>query len=176
MVRNTALLIAALLIPAMTTAQLDRSKAPTPGPAPQVRVGQHTSFVLANGMRVIVVENHKLPTISVQMRFDIEPFLQSPAVGYTDLVGELLTSGTRRKTKAQIDEEVDAMGAQLSATADGLFASGLKKNFTPLMNLVYDVISSANFPPAEFEKAKTRMLSAMQSRKDDPDGIADQGR
>ncbi|MEO8069527.1 MAG: pitrilysin family protein [Flavobacteriales bacterium] len=163
-----------LLMPVITTAQIDRSKAPEPGPAPQVRVGEHTSFVLDNGMRVIVVENHKLPTISVQMRFDIEPFLQGEAVGYTDLVGELLTSGTRRSTKAQIDERVDALGAQLSATADGLFASGLKKNFSPLMDLVYEVVSSASFPADEFDKAKTRMLSAMQSRKDDPDGIADQ--
>ena len=174
MVRTLPILAAALLMPAMTTAQIDRSKAPQPGPAPKVSVGQHTSFVLGNGMRVIVVENHKLPTISVQMRFDIEPFLQGDAVGYTDLVGELLTSGTRRNTKAQIDEQVDALGAQLNATSDGLFASGLKKNFTPLMNLVYEVVSSASFPGDEFAKAKTRMLSAMQSRKDDPDGIADQ--
>ena len=72
-------------------------------------------------MRVIVVENHKLPTISVQMRFDIEPFLQSPAVGYTDLVGELLTSGTRRKTKAQIDEEVDAITDQDQGEEEGIF-------------------------------------------------------
>ncbi|MFZ1686943.1 MAG: insulinase family protein [Flavobacteriales bacterium] len=158
----------------MTTAQIDRSKAPKPGPAPQVRVGDHTSFVLGNGMRVIVVENHKLPTLSIQVRFDILPFTQENGIGYTDLVGELLTCGTKGSTKAQIDEHVDALGAQLNATSDGLFASGLKKSFEPLTELVFEVVTGASFPEDEFEKAKTRMLSAMQSRKDDPDGIADQ--
>lgn len=173
MARFFAFLAAAVLLPTMTTAQIDRSKAPKPGPAPKVQVGKHSTFMLDNGMRVIVVENHKLPTINVQVKFDMEPFLQGASTGYQDLVGELLTSGTRRHTKAQLDEEVDAMGATLSGSADGVYASGLKKHFTPLMNLVYEVVSSASFPVDEFEKAKTRMLSGIQSRKDDPDAIAD---
>lgn len=163
----------ALLIPALMNAQVDRSKAPAPGPAPAVNVGGHETFLLPNGMRVIVVENHKLPLVGVQVRFDIEPVLQGDKAGYQDLMGELLASGTVRRTKKRIDEQVDALGASLSTSNDGLYASSLKKNFPKLMELVQEVVMFATFPDDEFQKARTRMQSAVRTRVDDPDQIAD---
>ena len=170
-----ALLIAgALLQPAMTHAQIDRSKAPEPGPAPEVTLGRHSSMKLPNGMRLIVVEDHDRPLISVQVKFDVDPFLQGDLAGYTDLAGDLLGAGTRRRTKAQIDEEVDQLGARFFTSSDGLYGSALKKRFPKLMELVYEVTTSASFPPDEFEKAKNRALSGLKQREDDPDAIADQ--
>jgi predicted Zn-dependent peptidase len=166
-------LASTLLIPAMTTAQVDRTKAPAPGPAPEVHLGGHKSFMLDNGMRVIIVENHKIPIVSAQLRFDIPPVMQGDKAGYQELVGELLTSGTARHTKAELDEMVDSLGARLSGANDGLYASSLKKNFPALMNIVYEVASSAMFPGDEFDKAKTRMLSQISARAEDPDQIAD---
>ena len=106
-------LAGALLIPAFMNAQVDRTKAPQPGPAPKVNLGAHTTFTLANGMRVIVVENHKLPTVGIQVKFDIEPIVQGDLAGYQDLMGELLASGTQRRTKQKIDEHVDALGGRV---------------------------------------------------------------
>lgn len=170
-----------LLAPALMIAQLDRSRPPVPGPAPEVHLGDHASFTLDNGMRVIVVENHKLPMVSVQLRFDIPPVLQGDRTGYIDMVGELLTTGTageigprtRTRTKAQIDEEVDRLGASLSATNDGLYASCLKKNLNALLVLFEDVAQHPSFPPAEFEKVKTRFASSIMQRQDDADAIAE---
>ncbi len=170
--RSTLLLAAALLFPAFMTAQTDRSKAPAPGPAPRVQLAPHTSFTLANGMRVILVEDHKLPLVSVQVKFDIPPVLQGDIAGYQDLVGELLTAGTNRHSKEAIDELVDGMGAQLVGSGDGLYATALKRNFTPLMDLVQEVITSAIYPAEEVEKARTQALSGIQSRASDPDQIA----
>lgn len=171
---NALLPGACLLMPAMLTAQIDRSKAPVAGPAPTTAIGDHVTFQLDNGMRVIVVENHKLPMVSVQLRFDIEPFLQGELAGYTDLAGELLASGTPRHTKQQIDETVDGLGASLHTSSDGLYASCLTKHFDKLFPLIFEITTSAIFPPQEFEKAKKRMLSSIKSRQDDPDAIAEQ--
>lgn len=169
----TLTLAATLLIPASMIAQVDRTKAPLPGPAPEVHLGEHKSLTLENGMRVIIVENHKIPIVSAQVKFDIPPILQGDVAGYQDLVGELLTSGTPRHTKEQIDELVDGLGARLNGSNDGLYASSLKKNFPQVMDLLYEVVASANFPSEEFEKAKTRAMSQVQARADDPDQIAD---
>lgn len=166
-------LAATLLMPPDMIAQVNRKKAPAPGPAPEVRLGEHHSLTLDNGLRVIIVENHKIPMVSAQLKFDIPPILQGKSTGYQDLVGELLTSGTARHTKEQIDELVDGLGAKLNGTNDGLYASSLKKNFTQVMDLLYEVVSSANFPREEFEKARTRLLSQVQARTDDPDQIAE---
>lgn len=166
-------LAVSLLIPALMTAQVDRTKAPQPGPPPTVQLGAYKKFTLANGMHVIVVENHKLPMVSVQLRFDVPPIMQGDITGYQDLVGELLTSGTTTRTKEQLDEQVDQLGAQLGGGTDGMFASCLKKNFPQLMELVQDVVQNATYPQDEFEKAKTRALSGIKTRADDPDQIGD---
>ncbi len=165
-------LVATLSFPALMDAQIDRSHAPLPGPAPAVRVADAKHSSLPNGIHLIVVENHKLPVVSVQLRFDHPPVMQGDKAGYQDLIGELLTSGTVRRSKEQIDETVDRLGAQLSGAQDGLFASSLKKNFKELMRLVYEVTTAPSFLPAEFEKAKTRAMSGLKSRADDPDQIA----
>jgi predicted Zn-dependent peptidase len=65
------------------------------------------------------------------------------------------------------------LGAQLNGSSDGVFASSLKKNFPELMHLVYEVIAAPGFPPAEFEKVRTRLVSGIKSRADDPDQISD---
>lgn len=172
-VLHTLALAATLLIPALMTAQVDRSKAPKPGPAPAVHLGEHQTFTLPNGMRVIIVENHKVPVVSAQVRFDIPPVMQGDITGYKDLVGEMLTCGTARLTKEQFDEQVDGLGAQVNGSSNGVYATSLKKNFREVMDLVYQVVTSATFPADEFEKAKTRLASEVQARADNPDQIAD---
>ncbi|MCB0764420.1 MAG: insulinase family protein, partial [Flavobacteriales bacterium] len=155
------------------TAQLDRSTPPPPGPAPIVDLGAHSKFTLPNGLQVIVVENHKLPMVSVQVRFDIPPIAQDEKAGYIDMVSELLTAGAGGRTKAELDDEVDRLGASLHASSTGLYASGLKRNLGPLLDVVRDVIQEPVFPEAEFEKSRTRFRAAVQQRQDDPDSIAE---
>ena len=163
----------ALLIPTFMLAQIDRTKAPAPGAPPQVRVADSKNSTLPNGMRVIVVENHKLPMVSVQVRFDHPPILQGGIAGYQDLVGELLTAGTAHRPKQELDEAVDRLGAQLNGASDGLFATCLKKNFPELMGLVSEVVTTPAFNAEEFEKARTRYASGLKMRPEDPDQIAE---
>jgi predicted Zn-dependent peptidase len=168
-----AALAALLIIPSMSNAQIDRSKPPAPGPAPDVRVGRAHTTTLENGLKVIVVENTKLPAVSVQFRFDHAPVMQGDLAGYQDIFGDVLIAGTARRSKRQVDDMVDKLGAQLSASAEGVYASVLKRNLGDLMFLLYEVVTAPAFPLTEFEKVKTRALSALKSREDDPDQIAD---
>ncbi|MBV6404738.1 MAG: hypothetical protein GFGODING_01496 [Flavobacteriales bacterium] len=167
------LFLAALIHAVPMNAQVDRSKPPRPAPPPTVNVGQHTTFLLANGMRVILVEDHRQPMVNMQVRFDIEPVMQGDKAGYLDLLGEMLAAGTASLDKEALDRRVDQLGGSLSTTSDGVYASCLKKNHDALLELVQAVVTTPTFPDAEFEKARKRMLSGLQSRKDDPDAIAD---
>ncbi|HPF91171.1 MAG TPA: insulinase family protein [Flavobacteriales bacterium] len=170
---HAAILGGALLLPALMTAQLDRSHPPLSGPAPDVHIGHHSIAELPNGMHLIVVEDHKLPLVSVQVRFDITPVHQAEKAGYVDLFGELLTAGAGKRSKAEIDRSVDAIGATLYTSGDGLFASALKKNLEPMMAVVEDVITKPTFPDEEVKSALVRARSAVQQRQEDPDGIAE---
>jgi len=172
--RRAASLALFMLQLSMTHAQIDRSKAPSPGPAPRVNLGQHKTFLLPNGMRVIVVENHKLPIVGLQVKFDIDPFLEGERTGLSELAGELLATGTASHDKEWIDEHVDMLGATLSTTKDGLFASSLARNFPAVLELAEEMLLQPSFPEQEFEKARKRTLSALKSREDDPDAISEQ--
>lgn len=164
---------ALLLFPALMNAQIDRTKPPAPAPAPTVQLGEHKSFELPNGLRVIVVENHKLPLVSVQARFDIAPMAQGDRAGFIDLMGELLEAGTRTRSKVQIDEQVDRIGATLSTSREGVYGSALKKHLPELMDLFADVVTEPSFPEEEVQKARKRSLSSVQQRKEDPAAIAE---
>jgi predicted Zn-dependent peptidase len=172
MMRTLVLTSVAIIISITTFAQIDRSKAPKAGPAPKVELKKAETFQLDNGLNVIVVENHKLPKVDIQLKFDIPLILQGERAGYIDLAGNLLGSGTRRFSKQDIDEKVDGAGARLWTSKDGLYISSLKKNFDEMMDLVYAIAVSATFPPEEFEKERKRMESGVQQRQDDPDAIA----
>lgn len=163
----------ALLLPALMTAQIDRSHPPKAAPAPKVRIGQHTISELPNGLKLIVVEDHKLPLVSLQVRFDIPPIHQGEKAGYIELFGELLATGAGKRSKAEIDRTVDEIGATLYTSSDGLFASVLKKNLDPLLDVVEDVVIRPTFPEEEVKSALLRAHSAVQQRREDPEGIAD---
>ncbi len=162
-----------LLAPVHMNAQIDRSRPPAPGPAPTVNLGKHTSTILPNGIHVIVVEDHKLPLVSVQLRFDVPPVYQGDKMGYVDMVGELLPTGTPTRKKSDIDHMVDSLGASFFASNDGVYAGALKKNLEPLLELMADVAQHPSFPSDELEKARVRFRSSVQQRHEDPEGIAE---
>ena len=51
-------------------AQVDRSVQPQPGPAPQINFGTPNEHQFKNGLTLMVVENHKLPQVSVSLIID----------------------------------------------------------------------------------------------------------
>ena len=58
-----------------------RSMAPSPGPARPIEIGKSNQFTLANGLKVIVVENHKLPQISYQLTIDRDEMMEKEKSG-----------------------------------------------------------------------------------------------
>ena len=149
-----------------------RSKAPVAGPARPIKIGTSTQFTLANGLKVIVVENHKIPQISYRLTIDKDQMLEKEKSGLYAIAGSLLATGTTSKSKSDIDEAVDYIGANLSTDPDGGFASSLTKHTDKILSLFSDVILKPSFPEAEFEKLKTQTLSGLQSEKDDPAAIS----
>ena len=76
-----------------------RSNPPAPGPAPKIQIGKYTTHELDNGLKVIVVENHKLPRVSFQLSLDNDPILEKESAGYISIAGDLLSRGTTKKQR-----------------------------------------------------------------------------
>lgn len=152
---------------------LDRSQAPKPGPAPKIQMGEYESFTLDNGLECIVVKNDKLPRVSFQYTLNIDPIMEKDKAGMQDMAGEMLSRGTKNRSKEQIDEEVDFIGATLNTYSTGVYASSLTKHSDKILELMADVLLNPTFPEDELEKVKTQTLSGLASAKNDPSSISE---
>ena len=162
--------VAAFTLTAQTT--IDRSSAPTPGPARVPTIASYESFELKNGLKVFVVEDHKLPRISMSLILDRDPIVEGDKAGYVSIAGDLLGAGTANRTKAELDEEVDFMGARFSTSASSMNVGGLSKYTDNLIEIMADVLLNPSFPSEEFDKLKSQMTSGLKANADDPDAIS----
>jgi len=154
------------------SAQDFRKNPPKPGPAPKIQLGSYQTLTLSNGLQVIVVENHKLPKVNYQLFVDAGPQLEKDMAGYVSIAGDLLQKGTKSRTKSQIDNEIDFMGADFGTSPSGFFASCLKKHSDKLLSIASDIVLNPSFPKDEFDKIKKQRISGLASQKDDPNSIA----
>lgn len=162
------ILVLMLALVTVATAQTP----PPPGPAPKIELGKYEHFTLKNGLKVYVVENHKLPVVSMSLVLDRDPILEGDKAGYVAIAGQMMRTGTRTRTKDQFDEQVDFIGATLSFSSTGFNASSLKKNLTTLLDLTSDALLNPKFTQEELDKVKKQMLANLASEKDNPDAIA----
>jgi predicted Zn-dependent peptidase len=152
--------------------QLDRSKLPAPGPASEIKIANYELFELKNGLKVFVIENRKMPRVSFNLVLDVDPLIEAANSGYVSAAGELLRTGTKKRTKDQLDKEIDLLGATLNTSATSIFASGLERNKEKLMEIISDIILNSVFKQEELDKIKKQMLSALATSKDDPSTIS----
>lgn len=169
---NKILIIIIFLFTLSLYAQVDRSNMPEPGPAPEIQIGDSESFTLDNGLKVFVVKNDKLPVVSFSLVIDRDPIFEGEKAGYVSIAGQLLRTGTKTRSKADIDEAVDFIGARLNTSATGIFASSLTRHTESLLELMSDIVLNAEFKQEELDKIIKQTLSGLKAQKDDPNAIA----
>ncbi|SHI37511.1 M16 family metallopeptidase [Pseudozobellia thermophila] len=144
-------------------AQIDRSKMPEPGPAPEIKLNNPKTFAIQNGLKVLVVENHKLPRVSIQLEIDNPPILEGDKAGVSNLMASLLGKGSKNIPKDEFNEEVDFLGARINFGAQSAFASSLSQYFPRILELMADAAINPNFTHEEFEKEKQKLLTGLKA-------------
>ncbi len=166
------LTIALMFVAVAATAQIDRTKLPEPAPAKELKLGDYEKFTLKNGLTVIVAENHKLPTVSWTLSFNTGPITEGDKAGYAGIFGQVMSAGTTTKNKEELNEEIDFMGASVSAGASSVFGFSLSKYKEEVLELMTDMLYNPSFPEDEFDRAIEQTLTGLQQSKDDPNTIA----
>ncbi|NND15894.1 MAG: insulinase family protein [Eudoraea sp.] len=152
--------------------QLDRSEMPTPGPAPVINLEEPYTFELNNGLKVLVVENHKLPRVSFQLLIDNPPILEGDKAGISGLVGSLLGNGSKSIPKDEFNEEIDFLGANISFGSQSAFANSLSKYFPRILELMADAAINPNFTQEEFDKEKDILITGLKTQENNVSSIA----
>lgn len=165
-------LLLILIVTNNVFAQLDRSQRPAAAAAQKINIPASQVFTTANGITVILSENHKIPKVSIEMSLGSTPRLEGEKAGLADFAGSLLMSGTATRSKDQLDREIDFIGANLSAGASSMYLSCLTKHLDKGLDLMTDVLYNANFPESEVARIRKQNLSGMQSTKADAGEMA----
>ncbi|MDR0229799.1 MAG: insulinase family protein [Flavobacteriaceae bacterium] len=153
-------------------AQAQDRKQPAAGPAPIVNVNKPTTFVLKNGMKVLVVKNTKLPRVSYTLTIDNPLVFEGNKAGVSSVVSGMLGNETKKMKKEQFNEEIDFLGASINFHASGASASGLSKYNEKVLSLLADGALNAVFTQEEFDKVKAQAIEGIKSGENSVTAIA----
>ena len=163
--------IIALAVLFLTTtgiqAQIDRSTPPKAGPAPEINLEKPETFTLDNGLKVLVVENHKLPRVSMVLTMDNPPIYEGDKAGVSTLTGAMLGEGTKNIPKEKFNEEVDYLGANMNFSSRGASANTLSKYFPRILELMAKGALNPDLNQEQFATEKERTLENLKSGEKD---------
>ncbi len=159
--KKTVFLLSSLFLTIIMQAQIIPQ--PKPGPAPTIKIGKPETFELKNGLKVMIVENHKLPRVSFSLTLDNAPYAEGDKKGVADMTSALMGSGTTKISKDAFNEEVDFLGANINLYSGGGFASSLSKYAPRVLELMADGALNPNFTQEEFDKQKEKIIEGLKS-------------
>ena len=145
---------------------------PKLGVAPTVQIGKPLTFELKNGLKVMVVENHKLPRVSFSLTLDNDPYTQGNKKGVAEMTSTLLGSGTSKISKTAFNEEVDFLGANINFGSNGASASTLSKYSGRVLELMADGALNPNFTQSEFDKEKEKLIEGLKANEKSVSAVA----
>ena len=164
------LFIVSLFLTTIMQAQ-DRPQ-PKPGPAPVINIGKPQTFELKNGLKVMVVENNKLPRVSFNLSLDNAPYAEGNKKGVADLTSSMIGNGTATMSKDKFNEEIDFLGANIGFSLDGASASGLSKYTDKILSLMVDGALNSIFTQEELDKEKAKLLEGIKSNEKSVEAVA----
>lgn len=145
---------------------------PKPGPAPTINVKKPQTTTLSNGLKVMVVENNKLPRVSFSLTIDNAPYAEGSKKGVSDLTSALIGNGSTKTTKDAFNEEVDFLGANIMFRSNGAFASSLSKYSNRVMELMAEGALMPNFTQEELDKEKAKLIEGLKSEEKSVSAVA----
>lgn len=145
---------------------------PKPGPAPVINIGKPETFELKNGLKVMVVENHKLPRVSYNLTLDNAPYAEGDKKGVAEITSALIGSGTKKMSKDAFNEEIDFLGANIGFSANGAYASGLSKYSDRILELMADGALNSVFTQEELDKEKTKLIEGLKTQEKSVQAVA----
>lgn len=154
-----------------------RSQAPAPLPPHPIVIPAARETVLANGLSIVVVEDHRLPLVSYRLAFRVGGAFDPPKLpGLTDLLAGLLPEGTESKSSREIADEVARMGASISAGANSDYtivaASALSQFNNEILDLMAEIVLRPSFPENEVELAKQNTKESLRQQRAQPSFLA----
>ena len=145
--------------------------------APRPAAGEIQKFTLANGLRLLVREDTRLPLVYLDAVFRGGLLVETAADnGLTKLFARVLLKGTTSRTAEQLADEVEAVGGSIGSDAgNNSFSLSLEVMQPDLelgLNLLADVVLHASLPEEAVEREKTVQIAAIKAEDEHVTSVA----
>ena len=168
--KKIAIILSSLFLTITMQAQ-DRTQ-PKPGPSPKINLKKPETFTLPNGLKVLIVENHKLPRVSYSLTIDNAPYAEGNKKGVDNLTSSLLGNGSTKTPKDKFNEEIDFLGANINFYSSGASANGLSKHSKRILELMAEGALMPNFTQEEFDKDKDKLIEGLKTQEKSVSAVA----
>ncbi len=155
------------------------NRAPVSNEVLKVKLPRPVEITLPNGLTLMVLEQHRLPTILCSL------WIRNGAIsdpkdmpGLASFTADLLREGTSKRSSSQIAAELDEMGATFNADAafgenlTTIQASGLSQSADKLFDVMSDIVLNPSFPADELKKYVAREKASLIQLRSDPGFLA----
>lgn len=163
--------------PDWSAAGIDWSAPPAAWPEARFTAPEPVTFTLANGLSVVLVENHRLPLVSVRvLAHEAGSRSDGAKAGLAALTADLLDEGAGSRGALELSEELERLGADLAiGTAPDytqLSMDTLAGSLDPALGLLADVLLRPRFAKADVERVRAERVADLELRPDQPRALA----
>ena len=159
------------------TSKVERkNRAPVSKDILRVPLPQATEKTLSNGLTVLIMENHRLPLISIQYNISGAGAILNQRICRVSQARRLkcFAKVPKRGRSVQIAEQIAQLGASVNAasgfgsSATVITASGLSDNFEQWFALANDLLLNPTFPTEELDRLKQRQRTDLRQQRTQP--------
>lgn len=162
-----------------TPSKFDRSVQPKMGDTPKLNIPNSWKEKLGNQLEVYGLEQTELPLVNFSIVIDGGHLLDDLSKnGVANLMTDILMEGTANKTPAELEEEIDMLGASINMYTGNesivIRGNTLKRNFDKTMALVEEILLQPRWDEKEFARIKTSTINGIKRNEANPNVIANQ--
>lgn len=162
-----------------TPSKIDRSKQPASGESPKLNIPKSWTTTLSNGMKVYGIQQNEVPIVNFNIRIDGGHLLDSfDKVGVANLLSDIMMEGTANKTPAELEEEIELLGASLfmftGRESISIQGNVLARNLDKTLALVEEILLQPRWDEDELKRIKTSTVNGIKRREANPNAVANQ--
>ncbi len=165
-----------------TSSIVRKNRAPVSDEVLEVTLPRAVEAVLDNGLKVLILEDHRLPIVSMELGISGAGGIYEPAdvPGLATMTAQMLREGTATRSNQEILEQVARLGATLSSRSNfgsaqaSVSASGLARNMDEWVEIMLDVLLHPSFPESELDRLREQARVGLRQQRSSPAFLADE--
>ncbi len=161
----------------VVNAQTPQATPPPPAAPRSVQFPKPVEKTLANGLRVIVIDRPGTPLVTAQLVIKNGGEVDPPELaGLGNMLADLVTKGTEKRTATQIAEEIEALGGSLYSSArwdsTRIGVDVMSSKIGPAIDILADVVRRPTFKDEEIDRLRQQTLDDLTVELGEPGSIA----